>query len=99
MNQGSFRIYRFSPPRTPLGRLFAFLGLIAVLVASFFIGIFVLAIALGVAIVGMIYGVAVRGAARRREQAGREGSDTAGGTVVDGEYEVVVIEERNDERD
>jgi len=48
------RIIMFSSPRTPLGRALAFVGLVAVVVASFFLGILVLAIALGGAVLMMV---------------------------------------------
>jgi membrane protein implicated in regulation of membrane protease activity len=81
------RIYTFTPPRTPLGRALMFVGLVAVVVASFFVGIFVLTVALGAAVVMML----VRLVRQRVGDAPRQsGPETF-------EAEVVVVEEERPE--
>ena len=81
------RIYVFTPPRTPLGRALAFVGLVALVVASFFVGIFVLAVALGAPVV-MLLVRALRG--RAASVPPRAGPETF-------EAEVVVVEEQQQE--
>ena len=81
------RIYVFTAPRTPLGRALAFVALVALVVASFFIGIFVLAVALGVTVVMML----VRAV---RHRVGDTPPRTGPHTF---EAEVVVVEERTEE--
>ena len=82
-------IYTFTPPRTPLGRALMFVGLVALVVASFFVGIFVLAVALGVTVVMML----IR-AVRRRIGSVPQGGGSEPRTF---EAEVVVVEEPKDE--
>ena len=86
----------FQPPASPLARFgLAVLGL-AVLVVSFFLGLFMLAIIAGMAILGAIV-LAVRRAWLRI----RSGGDNGAGRdeeVLEVEYTVVERSERRDRR-
>jgi hypothetical protein len=79
------RIYAFRPPRTPLGRALFFVGVVALVVASFFVGIFILAVGLGIAVVMML----VRTVRRR---VGDPPAESGPNTF---EGEVIVVEKRD----
>ena len=101
------RIFIMEPPRTPLGRALAFLGIVAAVVASFFIGVFVLAVALGVWVLLTLYRLLLGRSRPRRGSGGPGGpagpSGQTGGDAEQGPrtYEGVahVVEDGAEEKE
>jgi membrane protein implicated in regulation of membrane protease activity len=89
------RIYAFRPPQTPLGRALFFVGVVALVVASFFVGIFILAVGLGIAVVMMV----VRAVKRQVGDPPRnDGPNTFEGEVVIVEERETRLEDRDGDR-